>query len=105
MKTKIVAIAILFVSLIGTFIYLQSNNEDQKEETKVSSKKPDQFIVVLDLSDRITRPGQIETDKQLIEKIFAEFDKRAKSHLLMNSKDRFQVYIAPQKGLPFDKDV
>jgi hypothetical protein len=105
MNTKIILIVVLLSGIIGAGFLLNRNTSAPKAETKSPDKTPEQFIVLLDLSDRITQPGQIEADKELIQKTFEEFEKKAHAHLLINSKDKFQVCIAPQKNLPFDKDV
>jgi len=106
MNSRIILIAALLIGIIGTGLFLNGNgSEGTKTEATLISKTPEQFIVLLDLSDRITQPGQIVADKQLIEKTFEEFEKKVHAHLVINSRDRFQVCIAPQKNLPFDKDV
>jgi hypothetical protein len=105
MKTRIILIVTILTVVIGAGFLFNRNTSTAKAEVKSSNKTPEQFIVLLDLSDRITQPGQIDADKQLIQKAFEEFEKKAKAHLLINSKDKFQVCIAPQKNLPFDKDV
>lgn len=105
MNTRIILIATLLIGIIGAGLLLNKNSETRKPETTPTNKKAEQFIVLLDLSDRIVQPGQIEADKELIIKSFEEFENKVHSHLVINSKDRFQVCIAPQKNLPFDKDV
>lgn len=105
MKIKILIAAIFLLGVIAMSFYLKSNSSEMKDKAPISKSKPVQIVILLDLSDRIIQPGQIETDKELIIKAFDEFQKQAQSHLLMNSKDRFQVCIAHQKKLPFDKDV
>jgi hypothetical protein len=106
MKTRILIAGLFVLGLVITIAtQLNSNESKQTPVAKATGAKPEQFIVLLDLSDRIIQPGQIETDKQVIEKVFEEFEKKAKSHLIMNSKDRFQICIAPQKNLPFDRDI
>lgn len=100
---SIIAAALLFT---GILVYqLFPSAEPATKTPVVKQSKPEQYVVVLDLSDRITKPGQIEADKQLIEKTFEAFRIKVQSQLCINSRDRFQVIIAPQRGLPFDKDV
>ena len=104
MKTKIIITTICLGSLlIGLLLANKSGNKTN--EVVVSNKNKSQYLVLLDLSDRITKPGQIASDKEMIENVYAEFEKTVYKHLAMNSKDRFQVCIAPQKNLGFDKDI
>jgi len=106
MKPRILIAGVaLLAILIAGVTHLNSKSEKQEPPSKTAGTKPEQFIVLLDLSDRIIQPGQIDADKQIIEKVFEEFEKKAKSHLIMNSKDRFQICIAPQRGLKFDRDM
>ncbi len=60
--------------------------------------KPQNFIVVLDLSDRLLNENQAERDKALVLTVFAKFENLVKSRMYINSKDRFRVSIAPQAG-------
>jgi hypothetical protein len=74
-----------------------------KEETSIV-KKPSNYTVVLDLSDRILLPEQLDKDFYLIEKYFNTFQKKARRNLVLGSKDRFSVRIIPQKGSPLNID-
>jgi hypothetical protein len=105
MKTRTILVAALLIGIIGTGIFLNNIGAATKTEIASTEKSPEQFIVLLDLSDRIIKPGQVDADKQLIKKSFEEFEKKVHTHLVINSRDRFQVCIAPQKNLPFDKDI
>lgn len=105
MKTR-VSLMVIFVMVAAVTGFIISHSKSTaKVETKSTTKIPEQFIVLLDLSDRIIQQGQIEADKELIKKTFEEFERKAYSHLLIKSKDKFFVCIAPQKNLPFDKDA
>ena len=72
-----------------------------KEEVKIE-KKPTNYTVVLDLSDRILLPEQLEKDFYLIEKYFKVFEKKARQNLVLSSKDRFSVRIIPQQNSPLN---
>ncbi|MBG6188602.1 hypothetical protein [Flavobacterium sp. CAN_S2] len=65
-------------------------------------KKPSNYTVVLDLSDRILLPEQLDKDFYLIEKYFKVFEKMARRNLVLSSKDRFSVRIIPQKNSPLN---
>jgi hypothetical protein len=106
MNTRIILIAAaLLIVIIGAVLVLNNGGQKKQTGTLSGKKTPEQFIVLLDLSDRITQPGQIDADKKIILNTFEEFEKKVHAHLVINSKDRFQVCIAPQKNLPFDKDI
>ena len=71
------------------------------EEVKVE-KKPENYVVLLDLSDRILVPEQLDKDFTLIETTFKSFEKQARQNLVISSKDRFSIKIIPQKNSPLN---
>ena len=72
-----------------------------KKASKIE-RKPTNYNVVLDLSDRILLPEQLNKDFYLIEKYFKVFENNAKRNLVLSSKDRFSVRIIPQKNSPLN---
>jgi hypothetical protein len=57
------------------------------------------FIVLLDLSDRIiVQPDQLERDKEIIHHIYDVFENVVRENLYIKSRDEMKVVIAPQKG-------
>lgn len=79
-------------------IFLTScGNEEQN-----IPKKPTNYIVVLDLSDRILLPEQLDKDFYLIEKYFKSFEGNSRRNLVLTSKNRFSVKIIPQKNSPLN---
>jgi hypothetical protein len=72
-----------------------------KEETS-TAKKPSNYTVVLDLSDRILLPEQLDKDLYLIEKYFKVFEENSRRNLVLTSKNRFSVKIIPQKNSPLN---
>jgi hypothetical protein len=74
-----------------------------KEETTIE-KKSTNYTVVLDLSDRILLPEQLDKDFYLIEKYFKAFEKNARRNLVLSSRDRFSVRIISQKNSPLNVD-
>lgn len=57
------------------------------------------FVVVLDLSDRLLTPGQVEKDKQLIQTAFNSFYERVKTeHAYILSKSSFKIAIPRQRN-------
>jgi hypothetical protein len=68
-----------------------------------SASRPVNYIVLLDLSDRLLVPGQVATDTALVGYLFARFSKKViEKEFVIKSKDRFQVVIAPQRGVSYD---
>ncbi|MEI6679842.1 MAG: hypothetical protein WCL21_14605 [Mariniphaga sp.] len=70
-------------------------------ETKADIKSTN-YTVILDLSDRILLPEQLDKDFYLIEKYFKAFEKNARRNLVLVAKDRFSVKIIPQKNSPLN---
>jgi hypothetical protein len=78
-------------------ILLSCNVPRPKEERQTRIKN--NFIVLLDLSDRIiVQPNQPERDKEIIQHIYGIFEQNVKENLYIKSRDEIKVVIAPQKG-------
>ena len=98
MKTKTI-IGIGSVLLAGTILAVIFKGNVAGEEVKTvnrRSKKKSQAIVVLDLSDRVLENRQRAYDSTIVMEVFNQFEIQAKSKLLINCKDKFQVLIAEQ---------
>ena len=67
--------------------------------------RPVNYVVLLDLSDRLLAPDQARRDAALVQAVFADFDRRVKKQLIINAKDRFRVVIAPQRGVGYQPDA
>ena len=89
---NIVIISILFIA----FSSLKINAQAQ------TIRKPVNYTVILDLSDRILSEHQLEKDQAQIEQLFEKFEAKARRGLILTSKDRFSVKIVPQKNSPLD---
>jgi hypothetical protein len=64
------------------------------------------FIVLLDLSDRIiVQPNQSERDKEIIHHIYSLFEKNVKENLYIKSRDEIKVVIAPQRGSGLHSEI
>jgi len=70
-----------------------------------NSPRPVNYVVLLDLSDRLLAPDQARRDAALVQAVFADFDRRVKKQLIINAKDRFRVVIAPQRGVGYQPDA
>lgn len=64
--------------------------------------QPINYIILLDLSDRLLADGQDQRDIPIIQGIYDEFTKQVRKNLVINSLDRFQVLIAPQKKVNYN---
>lgn len=73
------------------------------KEVKTKEKpKPSNYTVIIDLSDRILLPEQLDKDFYLIEKYFKIFEENSRRNLVLSSKNRFSVKIIPQKNSPLN---
>jgi hypothetical protein len=64
------------------------------------------FIVLLDLSDRIiVQPNQLHRDKEIIHHIYDLFEKNVKENLYIKSRDEIKVVIAPQRGANLPTEI
>jgi len=94
MKNIIKSFILLFV--IGI---VWSCNMPQQPEKKSMLTTKHNYIVLLDLSDRlIVQPNQPERDKELIKHLYGLFESKVKKDLYIKSRDEIKVVIAPQKG-------
>lgn len=71
------------------------------EDAKVQ-KQAVNYVVLLDLSDRILAPEQLDKDFALIATTFKSFEKQARQNLVISSNDRFSIKIIPQKNSPLN---
>jgi len=87
------------IILIAAFISGCSRNEEipQQQPTPVNIE------ILLDLSDRVLLENQAMNDIELIKTVFTEYAKIVRqTNLIVNSKDKFRVAIAPQKNISYD---
>ena len=59
---------------------------------------PKNFVILLDLSDRITKEGVMETDKEIITEIFNLFVNQVRTNITINSRDKFKLRMLPQSS-------
>jgi hypothetical protein len=101
MKTKaIIGIgSVLLACTIFAVIFTGNVTDKEVKNSNSTSKQQSQAIVVLDLSDRVLENRQIAYDSTIVMEVFNQFEIQAKSKLLINCKDKFQVLIAEQAGV------
>jgi hypothetical protein len=87
----------ILLVLLGIFILSSCKGPKPPKEKTLSVKH--NYIILLDLSDRIiVQENQPERDKQIIKSIYDQFLKKVKKELYIKSRDEIKVVIAPQKG-------
>ncbi|TRX01355.1 hypothetical protein [Flavobacterium gawalongense] len=96
MKNVLYILVIVFTT---SFLLISCGEEKTKKK-----QKPSNYTVVLDLSDRILLPEQLDKDFYLIEKYFKAFEENSRHNLVLTSKNRFSVKIIPQKNSPLAAD-
>ncbi len=97
MKQSAILIA---TALLG----MHACNMPKPPETKTIKEKHN-YIILLDLSDRIiVQPDQPARDKEIIKHIYSLFEDKVRKDLYIKSRDEIKVVIAPQpgSGLPYD---
>jgi hypothetical protein len=85
---------ILIIIAFALGIYSCSSNA----EVKNNNLKNDNYVVVLDLSDRIIqKPDQVDIDTNAIRAAFEKFEESVQKNLVVKSRDKFSIRIIPQK--------
>jgi hypothetical protein len=70
---------------------------DSKANQTIKTRTNNNYVVVLDLSDRIIqRPDQTEIDTTAIKAVFEKFEKSVQRNLTVKSADKFCIRIIPQ---------
>jgi hypothetical protein len=77
-----------------------------QEEKEISTPVKHNYIILLDLSDRlIVQDNQPERDKELIKHIYTLFEERVRNHLYLRSRDEIKVVIAHQRGADLRNEI
>ncbi len=85
--------SILILTIIAFF------SSCKEDESIIPESIPDNYVVILDLSDRlISHPNQTDIDTCIIRSVFEEFESSVMTQLIVKSKDKFSIRIIPQKG-------
>jgi hypothetical protein len=83
------------LTIIAFSIILYSCNSQENEISKI--KKSNNYVVVIDLSDRIIqRQDQVEIDTVAIRAMFENFENSVQQNLTVKSSDKFLLRIIPQ---------
>lgn len=85
------------ISLIAIVTGIVSCSSNAEQKTNMAAF--DNYVVVLDLSDRIIqKPDQVNIDTNAIRAVFEKFEKSIQKNIVVKSKDKFSIRIIPQKG-------
>src|SRR5258705_8838352 len=97
-------IAFLIALLIALFLLACNLPKPERKRNKLPVKN--NYIILLDLSDRlIVQDNQPERDKQIIKNLYSLFEEKVKKELYIKSRDEFKVVIAPQLGARMNRNV
>ena len=92
--------------LIGVLFLVGGCNVPPPEKKSKGLRVKHNYIVLLDLSDRlIIQENQPERDKQIIRKLYSIFEEKVKRELYVKSRDEMKVVIAPQRGSRLNREV
>ncbi|MDH5367184.1 MAG: hypothetical protein OEW67_09375 [Cyclobacteriaceae bacterium] len=95
---------ILISTSILIMIFLFSGCTMPPKEKKNKFRPKHNYIILLDLSDRLIVQGnQSERDKKIITELYSLFEKKVKKELYIKSRDEIKVVIAPQLGSRIDR--
>src|ERR1044071_9365617 len=96
---------ILPTVLIAALLFASSCNLPKPDKQTRAMRVKHNYIVLLDLSDRlIVQPNQPQRDKQIIKSLYSVFENKVKRDLYIKSRDEFKVVIAPQLGTGLRRD-
>jgi len=77
-----------------------------QEEKEISTPVKHNYIILLDLSDRlIIQDDQPERDKELIKYLYTLFEDRVRKQLYLRSRDEIRVVIAHQRGADLKSEI
>ena len=89
-----------FFILVAFALMLNSCSKAQNN----APARSENYVILLDLSDRLLAPHQDKQDIVSILTVFEVFEKKVYRRLIVNSKDKFCVRIIPQEDSPLDTD-
>ncbi len=94
------------VSMLMLLLAVGACKMPTPEKKKAELRKKHNYIILLDLSDRlIVQDDQSNRDKQIIKNLYSLFEKKVKNELYIKSRDEIKVVMAPQLGARIHRDV
>lgn len=69
------------------------------KKTAIQEKQPENYVILINMDDRLLNNSQAEQDIALIIHIFEKYESVVRNNLIINSKDKFRIVIAPQENM------
>lgn len=92
--------------IVFAMLFIGSCNVPAPKDKKKKMSTKHNYIVLLDLSDRlIIQENQPERDKEIIKELYNLYENRIKKNLYIKSRDEIKVVIAPQRGSQLNKEM
>ena len=92
----------IFVVVCAVFFSLLNGCKSDEQESALPNVL--NIIVILDTSDRVSHPGQIERDIEIVKVIVTQFEKIVEEHINRSEKraykDSLTVVVPDQQGVP-----
>ncbi|MEQ9591214.1 MAG: hypothetical protein RLN86_01375 [Cyclobacteriaceae bacterium] len=94
------------ISAIAGAALLMSCEIPKPEKVTEAPRLKHNYIVLLDLSDRlIVQENQPERDKEIIKNLYSLFEDKVRRDLYIKSGDEIKIVMAPQRGTRLRRDV
>jgi hypothetical protein len=83
--------------------FILASCSGSSDTSQANLPTPKNYVILLDLSDRLLQPNQAANDKAIVKTVFEAFEHTVRTkNMIVNSKDKFRIVIAPQKGTTYD---
>lgn len=99
MTNRILYNMLMIAMFICTILTLGGCSSDLEQEMM---PPPQNYILLLDLSDRILIPQVATTDQEMVLNIAGRYRMNVRRNLTIRSEDKFKLRILPQKGAEID---
>lgn len=104
MKNPFIKLLILINIIIFLISFGLSAANTKTNSDHIFKRRPINYTIILDLSDRVLNENQLNYDIAQIKQLFSDFKNKAKQNLIITSKDRFVLKIIPQKRSTLNLD-
>ena len=105
MKSNNIKRLSVYFSAVVFLICLGCSMPAPKEKSASVVRPKHNYIVLLDLSDRlIVQENQPQRDRQIISHLYSLFEEKVKKDLYIKSRDEMKIVIAPQAGSRLRRD-
>ena len=95
----------LFISLIALILLMDGCKFPSPDKKKKDVRIKHNYIILLDLSDRlIVQDQQPQRDKEIIKHLYSLFEEKVKKEMYLKSRDEIRVVIAPQIGAGLNRN-